>query len=440
MKKNIVRILCNSLISIVCCSSLMACSDKEKGDDLTTNKTIEIIRDNEGFQLQINNTPVYIKGVGGTSNLDLAAKSGANAFRTWDGTINDIEGYLALARANNMYLMQGIWLSHDSNDYLDEGYKSETRRRVKGLAEAFKDDPNLLAWGIGNEVDLKANTEAAWRFVDELAQLIKSIDSRHLVSTVISHDQKYTFNMVADYAPSLDFVGINSYGLIGEVGNMVEMSRYKGAFMVTEWGPTGWWESAKTSWGAPIEQTSEEKRAVYEERYNNYILSYKRCLGSFAFLWGQKEERTPTWYSMFVENNVAGLPLKGEMTPMVEAMQRVWSGEEPKQTAPVIKSYQIDGQSKNVQVNSGKAFTGMVMATDKENNTLTYVWEILKEATVLAEGGADEPRPDRVGNVVTTETNSCNFIVTESGNYRLYIYILDNTGFVATVNIPFMVK
>lgn len=40
---------------------------------------------------------------------------------------------------------------------------------------------------------------------------IKSIDSRHLVSTVISHHPA-ALELIAQYAPNLDFIGINSYG------------------------------------------------------------------------------------------------------------------------------------------------------------------------------------------------------------------------------------
>ena len=106
--------------------------------------------------------------------------------------------------------------------------------------------------------------------MEELAQLIKSIDKRHLVSTVISYNPS-ALDSVAKYAPSLDYVGINVYGPMGEVQAVVDRSDYKGAFMITEWGPTGWWETASTEWKAPIEQTSEEKRQVYEERYTQYI-------------------------------------------------------------------------------------------------------------------------------------------------------------------------
>lgn len=402
---------------------------------------IEIKKATDGFELYIDGTKTYIKGVGGTYRLDIAAASGANAFRTWGGDVQEVKKNLELASQNRMYLMQGIDMTKDSTLYHDETYKNKKRKEVRLLAETFKDDDNLLAWGIGNEIELNnANTPAAWSFVEELAQLIKSIDKRHLVSTVISYEPA-ALDSIAKYAPSLDYVGINVYGPMGEVRETVERSTYQGAVIITEWGPTGWWETASTEWKAPIEQTSEEKRRVYEERYTRYISSNPRCLGSFVFLWGQKEERTPTWFSMFVENNVEQLPLCGEKTPMVEAMQRVWTGKEPTDTAPVVEYMTIDGKraEKNIRVKAGIPMKAHVEVTDRESNTLTYVWEILKEATVLGFGGSYEPRPERVGKVVSTEVNTCEVAVDAPGNYRFYVYVLDNTGFVSTVNVPFQI-
>ena len=276
--------------------------------------------------------------------------------------------------------------------------------------------------------------------VEELAQLIKSIDKRHLVSTVISYNPS-ALDSVAKYAPSLDYVGINVYGPMGEVQAVVDRSDYKGAFMITEWGPTGWWETASTEWKAPIEQTSEEKRQVYEERYTQYISANTRCLGSFVFLWGQKEERTPTWFSMFVEDKVDSLPLKGEKTPMVEAMQRVWTGKELDETAPIVRGMTIDGKSAidNVRIKAGTLFKAEVSVTDKENDSLAYVWEVLKEATVLGFGGSYEPRPERMGDVAVSDKNVYETMIKVPGEYRLYVYVLDNTGFVSTANIPFQV-
>ncbi len=408
-----------------------------------TQKEVGVIIDQKEnlWQITINGRPLFINGVGGTNRLDVAAASGANAFRTWGGDVEEIRKNSQLASENHMYIMQGIYLPKDSTLYTDAQFRKEKIEEVTLLAQTFKNDTSIFAWGIGNEIELAnaANTPAAWQFVDSLARLMKSIDKRHLVSTVISHNPG-ALDMIAKYAPNLDFVGVNSYGDILNVKNIVAESDYNGPYLITEWGPTGWWETRLTDWKAPIEQTSEQKRIVYEERYRNAVASDPRCMGSFVFLWGQKEERTPTWFSMFVEDNVPGLPLNGEKTPMVEAMERVWTKSEPKQTAPVVKRLTINSIDYNPYVGVNETVHAVVEVSDRENDRLTYVWEILKEATITATGGAYEPRPDRVGEVITTEENQLDVAVQDEGYYRLYVYVLDNTGYVATANIPFAVQ
>ncbi|MDR0333782.1 MAG: hypothetical protein LBI15_10000 [Dysgonamonadaceae bacterium] len=432
MKKYLLNITFMMLVALM---TTVSCVQKvEQG--------IKIIEKEDKFHLMIDGVDTYIKGVGGTNNLEHAAAHGANAFRTWGGNVERAQNDLARARELNMYLMQGINLPKDSNMYHNEEFKERTKASVRELAEAIGEHPNLLVWGIGNEIDLgNANIPAAWKFANELALLIKSIDSRSLVSTVIAHNAR-ALDLIAEYAPAIEVIGINSYGSIVDVERMVNESKYKGAYLITEWGPTGFWETTLTEWGAPLEETSEEKRIVYETRYNNYINSRTRCLGSFVFLWGQKQERTPTWFSMFVESNVEGLPLNGEKTPMVEAMERVWTGVEPTQTAPVVHGFFINDkkQTENVVVKVGEIFEGRVEATDREGDKLTYVWEIMKEATVLGFGGSFEPRPDRYGVVETTEINTFQTSVKEPGNYRLFVYVLDGTGFVSTANVPFQVQ
>ena len=71
---------------------------------------------------------------------------------------------------------------------------------------------------------------------------------------------------------------------------------------------------------------------------------------------------------------------------MVEAMQRVWTGKELDETAPIILgAMTIDGKSAidNVRIKAGTLLKAEVSVTDKENDSLAYVWEVLKEATVL---------------------------------------------------------
>jgi len=394
-----------------------------------------------GWDLLVDGQKTYIKGIGGTNRMDVASAAGANACRTWSGSVRQVENTIAEAKKNNMYIMQGIGLTKDPKMYEDEDYKNRLRQQCRELAETFKDDPNIIMWGIGNEIELNGDsTQKAWEFVNELSELIKSIDKRHLTSSVITYNQR-SLNLVAKYAPSLDFVGINCYGGIERLAAMVKNSDYDGPYLVTEWGPTGWWECAKTAWGAPIEQSGEEKRICYEERYE-IITRDPACMGSFVFLWGQKEERTPTWFCMFTENGVEGLPLKGEKATTVEAMERAWTGKEPSQTAPVISTLTANGLavSQNPTFGAGKKLKIKADVKDKENDKMTFVWEVLKEATITATGGAYEPRPDRVGQVVTTQKPAMKLKLSEPGAYRIYLYALDGTGYAASINLPVLIK
>lgn len=165
-------------------------------------------------------------------------------------------------------------------------------------------------------------------------------------------------------------------------------------------------------------------------------------MGSFCFLWGQKEERTPTWFSMFVERDVEGLPLDAQKTPMVEAMERSWTGSEPLQTAPRVQSIKANDKAPldSPTFTVGEPVNIDVAVSDREDDIVSYVWEILYEATVTATGGAYEPRPERVGDCVTTTAPRLSTAFSAPGNYRIYCYILDGSGYAATANIPIRVR
>ena len=71
---------------------------------------------------------------------------------------------------------------------------------------------------------------------------------------------------------------------------------------------------------------------------------------------------------------------------------------------------------------------------------MTYIWEVLREATVLGFGGSYEPRPERYGEVITTNEPVAEITINEEGNFRVYAYVADGTGFVSTVNSPVQVQ
>lgn len=117
----------------ICLVLLSACSPSSL-DGIVIEKAAD------GYKLSIDGRETYIKGVGGTYRLDIAAQSGANAFRTWGGNVEEIKKKLALASEHNMYVMQGIGMTKDSIRYYDDEYKNKMREEVRLLAETFKND------------------------------------------------------------------------------------------------------------------------------------------------------------------------------------------------------------------------------------------------------------------------------------------------------------
>ena len=79
----------------ICLVLLSACSPSSL-DGIVIEKAAD------GYKLSIDGRETYIKGVGGTYRLDIAAQSGANAFRTWGGNVEEIKKNLALASEHTL--------------------------------------------------------------------------------------------------------------------------------------------------------------------------------------------------------------------------------------------------------------------------------------------------------------------------------------------------
>ena len=391
----------------------------------------------DGFQLTRNGKPYWVNGIGGSVRLDLAGTLGANSVRTW-GT-EKLASIVPDAKKNGLTVMVGFWLSHNGGDYTNAGYRKRMTTEVERVVGMYAKDPTILAWAIGNETNAGADTPDAWKFIGELAALCKKLDPQRPVTTVLAHPGTRTLDNLATLAPAIDMVGVNSYGGLDNWPRNLSSSKFKGPFMVTEWGPDGHWEVPKTSWGAPIEQTSSEKAEMYGKRLK-FIESQKpRCLGSYVFLWGQKQERTPTWYSMFTET-VPALSLTGQSYGTVDAMGLGWSGKPLKDQAPLLEPLRATGITGEAKITSGTLLKVSAQASDPDKDKLTYSWEVMAEATQLGNGGSHEGRPASVADAIQGSGPSINVTVAKPGNYRLFVYVTDTHGKAATANLPFQVN
>jgi len=211
---------------------------------------------------------------------------------------------------------------------------------------------------------------------------------------------------------------------------------WDGPYIITEWGATGHWECEKTDWNAPIENNSSVKAHLYETRYQTVIAADPRhCLGSYAFLWGQKQERTPTWYGVFLDS--------GEQTESVDILQHLWSGNWPTNRSPEILAAFLNSESarQSVHLKIGGSYQAKVNANDPDNDALAYSWEVLGESPATTVGGDFEARPKSLSGLIQNPaTNEIQLTApAQPGAYRLFVYVRDGKGHAAHVNIPFYV-
>lgn len=397
---------------------------------------VELRNVDGSYRLFVNDELLFVKGAGVNSgDIALLAEHGANAIRTWSSS----EEVLNEARENGLMVMMGLSVAKERHgfDYNDEKAVEKQFEKIKQKVLSMKDHPALLGWGIGNELNLSYTNLKVWDAVEEIAAFIHKVDGKHPVTTMLAGIGKREVDYIREHCPSIDFISIQLYGSIEKLPELIRKAGYTGPYLITEWGATGHWEVPVTKWKAPIENTSTEKARNFKHRYENIILADSAsCMGSFVFLWGQKQERTPTWYGLFTEN--------GLKTEAVNVMHYLWKGTWPENRAPKIRDASLDNKTRydNITLLPGETYKVAYDFNDPDGDSVELSMELLKESTETTIGGDRETRPESVDLAVSGLTNTGASIVSpgEPGPYRLFIYGTDGHNHVATVNIPFMVQ
>ncbi len=398
---------------------------------------VEVCQVEGRWQLFVNHQPFYIKGAGLESGrIEELAAAGGNSFRTWRAD----NGRQVLDRAakNGLYVAMGLDVARERHgfDYSDPKAVAAQLARLKAQVLDLKNHPALLMWDIGNELNLNASNPKVWDAVNDISKMIHKVDPNHPTTTSLAGVGKSVVAQIKLRAPDLDLLCFQSYADIVNLPQELRESGWAGPYVVTEWGATGHWECGKTAWGAPIEDNSSVKARFYQKRYETAIAADNRnCLGSYVFLWGQKEERTPTWYGMFLSS--------GETTETIDVMQDLWTGSWPNFRSPSLDGFWLDGQtaSQNVRLNAGHSYTARVLAGSPSQAPLSYSWEIMEESSALGAGGDYEPPPKRAPGLIAEGAAAEAQIKApaEPGAYRLFVYVFDNHKKAAFANIPFYV-
>jgi len=408
-------------------------------EETGTAVKVELAQTTDGYQLLRGGEPYVIRGAGlEFGDIASLAAHGGNSIRTWT-TANHVgtaQNVLDTAHANGVTVALCLPMKseHSGFDYDDpaavaaqlEGFREEILR--------YRDHPALLVWIIGNELNYDYTNPRVYDAVNDVSRMIHELDPNHPTTTTVAGLGADVLGDVTERAPDLDFVSFQVYGQLFMLPEFIEETGYDRPFLVTEWGAIGWWEVAKTPWGAPIEPNSTDKANTYLKGFRDKLEPLEgQLIGSYVFLWGQKQERTPTWFGLFTET--------GEETEAVDVMHHIWNGTWPANRTPRVESMILDGRraADHVTLSTGRTYLAAFDVVDPDNDELVYRWELKPESDATQVGGAFEESIANLKGLVEARGGEARLSAPPPGEYRLFAYAYDDHGHAAHANIPFLV-
>ena len=398
---------------------------------------VEVSTNTQGnFELLKNGIPYYIKGAGAKDHFDLLVNSGANSIRIWSTNNSSL---LDSAHQHGLTVTLGLHVRPERSgmDYNNEYAVKGQIEKLKNEVLKYKDHPALLVWGIGNEVDLKYSNFKVWETIEILAKFIKEVDPNHPTMTVIAGVDPSKAYYIKKYCPSVDILGLNVYGSIENAGANLRKFNWDKPYIVTEWGVNGPFEAKTTSWKAKVEPPNGFKADQRLRRYQELIVEDKeRCLGSYCFLWGQKQESTATWHGMFLKN--------GNPTEAVDVMHYCWKGEWPNSRAPSIRDISLEniGWRKDHIIEPSKQATVKIEYSKYNNNKVYIEYVLYPEAFSNKIGGDIQKSPDPIPFEIVRQTENKLIFISpkKKGAYRLFAFVKNDKGQSSVANIPFLIK
>jgi cellulose synthase (UDP-forming) len=404
------------------------------------------------YELMVDGEPFYIRGVAYNTahdwrdgNLPLTRRQvasdmgnikamGANTIRRYAPGVYD-QNILAEAKLHDLKVMYGFWFDPTIDYYRDTLKVLKYINEVKENVQELKHHSSILGWGVGNETwgILKHTYSKPYlvkvrnqyvKMIEHLAQSIHEIDSLRPVFTTSEHEENQLPGEIVSFhkfGPSIDVYTVNSYyeQQLGKLRELMEKHGPGRPYMVSEFGPKGYWLDWYTSFKANrIKENSDYYNSkLYAREWNDHVLQNKGYnIGGIAYCWRDRMEGTFTWYGI--------TDYKGRFKPTYHALKACWK-DEPLKLA--IGRYAIEAPANDLE--PGKEYIFKVKGQD--NKKLQYQWmlqrdEYLGEVNTIStiEGG-------RMARVK---------IPNEPSKYRLYLFVSDDKGNVVTASEPINVK
>ncbi|THH41727.1 glycoside hydrolase family 2 TIM barrel-domain containing protein [Neolewinella litorea] len=391
--------------------------------------------DSTGYHLVRNGQPFVVKGGAGANHLPLLKELGGNTVRVYDPA--KLEATLEQAETLGLAVVADIPLPayYRGEDYVGLSQPGLTDS-VLAVVDRFRDHPALLFWMLGNEVFTEGYDRAYMKRYNALARAVREHDPNHPISTGVIPHQLLKLK-ISLTGPDVDFLSLN---IFGNLSNFDQLKKYltpiwRGPYLISEWSFNGPWEAENTLWGAPIESPSPTKATHLAERYRRDLADPEsdRMLGDLVFYWGQKYERTPTWFSL--------LSPEGAVSEMAFALGNIWQGRQLPFPGPRVEYLLLNemGARDNIFLTPGAEATATVRYLTEPVGNLTVRWEIRAEDW-LGRGEVGAGPEALPGLFKSTSLTEATFQAPLApGPYRILYQVMDTAGYFATANIPFYV-
>ncbi len=386
-----------------------------------------------GPDIRVDGAPFTVRGAAGEERLNLLKSLGATTVRSYGG---DPGALLDAAEAAGLKVIVGLWVGQPRQgaDYGDPAFVARQREELQVLVNKYKTHPALLMWGIGNEVEVDlADPSAIWPEIEKIASMVKGLDPHHPTMAVLAEVGGDKAAALRKVAPSIDVLGINSYGdALFSAAARARAQGWTGPVVIAEMGALGQWQAATTPWGAPFEPSSTQK-AIQFRRYLKSLADQQA--GAVAFLWGQKQEVTPTFHSLFLPS--------GEWTEPLEAMAESWGGRTPDgNRAPRIAALRVaDDPSAPFAAWGPEGGSVTLEAVEPDGDPLEVRWTVMAESETRGIGGDKEGVPEVYPEAVRAAgPTGVRIGGLLPGHYRLFVEVLDGRGAAATANLPFAIR
>jgi hypothetical protein len=415
---------------------LLSCAGKNQKDIV---RKVFVKETNGKYVLYKNGNIFSIKGASGYTNLAELSRCGGNTIRVWDTA--HIDKVLKDANKNGISVIIGFPLPESQfiEYYNDTAKVAIEFKKLKRLVNRLKSDPAVLMWCVGNELvfPYKPSYNNFYKAFNDIVKMIHTDDPDHPVTTtMVNFQRKEIFNIKS--RTDVDIISFNIFSMLNIFRSDLDNFRWfwKGPYLITEWGIDGpWIATPHTAWNAKIEPNSTQKANSYLYRYQKDMpIDDPRFLGSFIFFWGQKQEITHTWYSMFDEN--------GNKTESVYISEQIWTGKKPYYNVPAIKDMLLSGKhpADNIIYEPNKPNTAEIFL-HKKIDSVKIVWEIYPEDWFKKNNVNNLKRPPLLKGLIINQIGlKVNFKTpAKDGPYRIFATVFDQKGNIATSNVPFYV-